>query len=50
MTDIVANFAMTPLFASAVPLEGLIVPFSILGLKYGYVALFGQQGEPDGSG
>ena len=50
VTDIVANFAMTPLFASAVPLEGLIVPFSILGLKYGYGALFGQQGEPDGSG
>ena len=43
----VFNFAMTPVYASIVPVPGLVVAFALIGVEFGYDTLFNSDEEHD---
>ncbi len=49
LADLLANFALTPIYVAALPAGGYLVPILLLAAKHGYGALFEEGGGPDES-
>ncbi|MEM9565724.1 MAG: hypothetical protein AAGA93_24100 [Actinomycetota bacterium] len=49
LADLLANFALTPIYVAALPAGGYLVPILLLAAKHGYGALFEDGGGPDES-
>jgi hypothetical protein len=48
LADMLANFALTPVYMALLPAGGFIVPILLLAAKHGYASVFDSKGTPDG--
>jgi hypothetical protein len=47
LADMLANFALTPVYAALLPAGGFVVPILLLAAKHGYAAVFESDTVPD---
>lgn len=48
LADMLANFALTPVYVALFPAGGFVVPILLLAAKHGYAAMFDSDNLPDG--
>lgn len=49
LANTVFNFAMTPVYASILPVPGIVVALSVIGIQFGYDSIFSAEEERDES-
>ncbi len=49
LADMLANFALTPVYVAALPAGGYLIPVLLLAAKHGYSAVFETSEGPDDS-